>query len=459
MSRVTLACWLSLAAVTAGDAGELIADVSTRADADQSYALYLPPGYTPDSPAPILYCFEPRSRGVLCVELFRAAAKRHGYIIASSNNSRSDGPMEPNIAAMKALWKDTHERLAIDDTRVYATGFSGGARVANIMGQVLGIAGVIAVGGGYPPSAPPRRDIPFDFFALVGEHDFNYYELRRLDRTLDQLALPHRIDVFPGRHQWAPADRCETALEWMELRAMRRELRPVDPDQVGQWWREWNAEAAALEASGRLLRAERRYRSLARDFDGMLDVSAAEAAAERLAGNKDLKRQHKEHDRWDAWGQAYLDRLAEVLTRLRESGGPTPGADQLLRDLEIGALLKSAEERADDEQGRAARRVLEMVRVQTAVTQVQHYFSIEDYARATVCLEVATQIAPGNAVVWYNLACAQAQSGATKKALRSLTRAVDEGFANVEQLRDDPDLDPLRDRPEFAQLADSLTSG
>ena len=62
-----------------------------------------------------------------------------------------------NIAAMKALWKDTHERLAIDDTRVYATGFSGGARVANIMGQVLGLAGVIAVGGGYPPSSPPRR--------------------------------------------------------------------------------------------------------------------------------------------------------------------------------------------------------------------------------------------------------------------------------------------------------------
>jgi Tfp pilus assembly protein PilF len=130
-----------------------------------------------------------------------------------------------------------------------------------------------------------------------------------------------------------------------------------------------------------------------------------------------------------------------------------------MRDLEIRSLLNSAEETTDGEQGRAARRVLEMVSVQTAFTQVQHYFSIKDYARAAVCLEVATEITPDNAVAWYNLACAQAQSGATKKALRSVTRAVDEGFANLEQLREDPDLDPLRDRPEFAKLVASLPPG
>jgi hypothetical protein len=56
-----------------------------------------------------------------------AAAERYGWIVAGSNNSRN-GPDVRLNEILSALWQDTHERLAIDDRRVYATGFLAAAQ-------------------------------------------------------------------------------------------------------------------------------------------------------------------------------------------------------------------------------------------------------------------------------------------------------------------------------------------
>ena len=40
---------------------------------------------------------------MLAAELFRAAAEAHGWILISSNDTRSDGPMEPNVKALQAM--------------------------------------------------------------------------------------------------------------------------------------------------------------------------------------------------------------------------------------------------------------------------------------------------------------------------------------------------------------------
>ena len=86
---------------------------------------------------PILYVFDPRRRGQLGAELFREVAERRGFIVASSNDTESDNPNAPNGDAINALWADTHTRLPIDPQRTYATGFSGGARLAFALAQLL----------------------------------------------------------------------------------------------------------------------------------------------------------------------------------------------------------------------------------------------------------------------------------------------------------------------------------
>ena len=122
------------------------------------------------------------------------------------------------MAAVKAMSGDVARRFSIDARRVYLTGLSGGARVA--LQVALGstsITGVIASAAGYPDSKP-RQSVPFLLFATTGTEDFNYVEMRQLDR---KLTSPHRLAVFNGGHQLPPPDVALDAIEWLELRGMK----------------------------------------------------------------------------------------------------------------------------------------------------------------------------------------------------------------------------------------------
>src|SRR5262245_41991743 len=57
--------------------GQIIDGVTCAAAHEESYALYLPSGYTPERAWPILYILDPRSRGALAAEKFRAGAEKH----------------------------------------------------------------------------------------------------------------------------------------------------------------------------------------------------------------------------------------------------------------------------------------------------------------------------------------------------------------------------------------------
>src|SRR5215471_3999307 len=170
--------------------GIVVQNVPCILDPTQSYALYLPSGYNDRVVWPILYCFDPGAQGAVPVEAFKDGAEKYGCIVVGSNNSRN-GPMAIASAAINAVWKDTHVRFNVDDTRIYAAGFSGGARVAFQFGYALEgkIAGIIACGAGFPTNIVPTRSTPFVVFSTVGNADFNYPEMVQLTRTLDSVGV------------------------------------------------------------------------------------------------------------------------------------------------------------------------------------------------------------------------------------------------------------------------------
>jgi dienelactone hydrolase len=136
--------------------GQVVEKLVCAGVPNQSYALYLPRNYSTDRKWPVLYAFDPGARGQIPVERFREAAEKFGWILVGSNNSRN-GEFQPSIDAWNAIVKDTHDRFAIDDGRVYLTGFSGGARLVfyfAIRCQDC-IAGVIASGAGFPAGVTP----------------------------------------------------------------------------------------------------------------------------------------------------------------------------------------------------------------------------------------------------------------------------------------------------------------
>src|SRR5712692_685041 len=221
--------------------GQIVDDMKCAADSSQGYALYLPSNYSPERSWNLILAFDPRARGRTPVERYQAAAESYGYIVAGSNNSRN-GSWEVSMAAIEAMSADVYARFRIDDKRIYTAGMSGGARVA--MQVALGsgrIAGVIASSAGFPDSVP-RKTVPFAVFGTAGTEDFNYLEMRLLDRS---LTTPHRVAIFEGGHTWLSSELAAEAVEWMEIQAMKSGRRPRDAALIDKLFAKRMAQAAA----------------------------------------------------------------------------------------------------------------------------------------------------------------------------------------------------------------------
>ncbi|MEE8583330.1 MAG: hypothetical protein V3T83_00600, partial [Acidobacteriota bacterium] len=329
--------------------GEPVAKVECQAAPGQSYALYLPSDYTPQKQWPILYAFDPARRGMLPVELFQEAAERHGFIIASSNNFRSDQPTpDEAMAAQAAIWNDTHSRLSIDPRRIYSTGFSGGARISwmfEYRTEGFPFAGIIGVGAGLPGQKIPKAWDPsqMSFYGLAGETDFNYYEMQQLDAMFDKKGVPHRFTSFDGAHQWPPKQLCNQALDWMQLQALRRGLTPPNEDFIKDFLAKQLAQASQAEQENRLIEAFEILTAAARDFEGLEDSSALQQQLGRLQASKELSRRLKKREKEGKRAVQHQEKAVSVLNWIRSGErGDLPGLREVVFTMQLRTLLKKS---------------------------------------------------------------------------------------------------------------------
>jgi tetratricopeptide (TPR) repeat protein len=451
--------------------GELVEGVVTAADPSQTYTLYLPPGYDPNSPAdrryPALLIFDARGRGTWAAELFRPGAERFGWILISSDNTASDGSVEPNVRAVNALLPELAKRWAADPRRIYAAGMSGTVLVAwDVALQTGALAGVVAASG--PRSAQlfeGTEKVDFAQYGTVGTEDFNFTEMRFMDHLLARLGAPHRLVIFDGRHGWMPPEIATRALGWLEIQAMRQGRRPVDPERVRASFGEELDRARALEERGELVAALRSYRELVEGYEGLAavseDLADVRRKAEKLASRPDTEREEKQLARLEAGEMGTRRLLGEVSRDLRAAASararpPTP--EQLLERLEVRSLLETSK----GEEGPAAqsaRRRLAIISTQMSFYLRRLLWAQKAWREAATVLEVAATIQPERPELWYDLACARALDGHRKPALQALETAVDKGFSDVEHLESDPDLKALRGMDGYRALIEKLTSG
>jgi adenylate cyclase len=66
--------------------------------------------------------------------------------------------------------------------------------------------------------------------------------------------------------------------------------------------------------------------------------------------------------------------------------------------------------------------------------------------------EAAIEASPGDSVMLYNAACLYTRLGETRRAVDTLRQAIAAGVRNFDWMKHDPDLNALRDDPEFIEL-------
>jgi tetratricopeptide (TPR) repeat protein len=437
--------------------GELKENITSAFDPTQSYAVYLPTTYNPDKTWPALFLMDPRGRARVPLDRFIPVADRLGYVLVSSYNTASDVDEDVNTPAVRAMLTDTSYMFSLDRRRFYLSGFSGTARAAWILAAPLEqfVAGIIGFGGGFPGDYRPPEKARYAFYGAAGWTDFNYEEMRALDRELDRRKIAHRVEFFDGRHQWGPPEVCRRAVEWLELQAMKSDLRAKDDAVVADIYQRRLSEP---ESSEDAFEAYLRYQAIVEDFAGLVDPATLDgpaAKAKELGKADEVRKTLKQQDQFTNQHGQYLEQFDRFLQRLgAEDRLWTLGA--MIRELRLSDLKKQAEDPSQPRRARAAQRMLEAVYVDMAFYLPRRYLEQDEPSRAIAMLQLADYIRPGSFNTWIFFARAYAQKGDSAKAIESLEKAHEIRPLDPDLLANDRYLEPIRDEARFQEMVQRL---
>ena len=434
-----------------------IADVVCAADPSQSYALLLPSAYSPTKRWPIIYFFDPGGRGQRPIDLYKDLADKYGFIFAGSNNSRNFSSDQSK--SVNAIWLDTHQRLSLDEHRIYSSGFSGGARVAGAMAMgcpTCQIAGVMAHGAGYPTNQPPARGKLLYFFA-VGDRDFNWPEVMKVRNEREDRGLPYRVRVYSGKHQWAPPDVMDEALQWMALKSMQSGDLAPDPAFIERVLQSTRAEADQAGRNRNALAQLAAYRTLVSDFAGLKDAAELAKSLSALKQSADLKAALKaEREQIDEQYSIERD-ISPKLRMYAEGSAVDPNVLRTEIVQAMGGLRSQAEHAKQESKRLVYSRALEDMWIE-GIENGQQELEARRYDKAEACFELMTEVRK-DPWIFVLLAEAQASTGNKKQAIRSLQQAVRLGLTDPTALESDTKLESLKDDSEFQKLVAGLKQG
>lgn len=403
---LAVACGVSLRAqIPAWDStrapGKLIARATAGPDSMQTFAVYLPSGYSSDRRWPVLFVLDPRGRAIQALSLFAPAAESLGIVVLSSYNSLSDGPVEPNIGAMNAMLSAAQRALATDTNRLYIAGMSGTARLAwaFALEQPSHFAGVFSAAAGPILAATGSDELlrrpGFALAMTAGTNDFNWTEVHATARRLEEAHTAAHAEFFDGPHGWPPTALVARGLRWFELRGMAEGRWPMDTARFNRTLRDEAQRIDSLESSGHWSAAAEAAAELSIALGRAEQAKQFDRRARELAGRKAvIELRTRQHD-LDERETRRATELAAMLANVRRAH-ESPDVDSLTRLAGIAELRRTAAS-GDSLERPWARRVLANEQVMFGFYEPRYYLEQHSPEKAIAMLRAGATITPWTA--------------------------------------------------------------
>jgi predicted esterase len=436
---------------------EQVADtIRCRNEAGQSYALFVPAQYNIKKSWPVILIFDPAARGRTGVNTFVATARKYGFILACSNNSRN-GPMNASVAAAEAMLQDVTERFTIDPKRIYSAGFSGGSRVA--MGYALvqmRISGVIGCGAGLPNDNNLMQSMRSDlvYYGLAGTRDMNYPEMLELPGFFEsRTKVISYLRTFSGGHQWPDKEFIMEAVEWLILQAMNKKTIATDQAFLSIIENKTQALVNSQVASGNLIDAARYMKFAARDFKG---TTYGGQMAKKLSEYERSDDYQKALRRWNKLASSEEDQKEKYMNKLVEliNLGLFPDSALTWWQREVKYQVRLRDNGNSDE-SQMAYRILNFISILCS-ERGSAYYRNGNYSTSAFLFNICTLSDSENLNNYYNLAKSLAQSGRARESAEALSGAIAHGFTSRKMVDSDPAFNAVKNNRRFAEVMGKL---
>ena len=435
--------------------GRIIDSVPIQSNPEESFALYLPVDYKPDTETAALFIFDPAARGPLAIKPFIEAAEKYGLILLCSNNSRNTAYSE-NFDIAERWFNQVFSNFKINQDQIYAAGFSGGSRLASTIGVLSGLFnGIIGCGAAFSanPSQMPYAKDHFNYVGIVGDLDMNYQEMFRAKDWLDRLGLKNQLYTFNGDHRWPDADLILNAFEWFKLQDYLEGSTAKDPAFINDYLRTQIVKAQEYSGAGQPYRAVQIYEQTIQDLGSEFVLDSLAASVDLLRNSKEFKKAKKEvssiANLETEWSDKFVGRISNEL-----------GREKVPKDFkwwqrELGKLdeeYSQSEVSVYQNMGKRLQSMIFAVSIESLQVAVARKNNFEvDYYSALMHANW-----PDNAFVYYRTASAYASLGNNDKALENLEKSILNGWENKQWILNTKAFNHLRNNSRFLELVEQL---
>ena len=432
--------------------GEVTEWVACLRDTSQHYAVFLPTAYDENKKWPVILFYEPLARAALPLKQYRQLADRYGYIMLCSYNSQN-GPDQPVFDATNAMFADAMDWLNIDPARLNLCGFSGGARVAFLIGLMTpDVSTVIGCGAGMPYMQGRDPSIGFDYIGFAGIRDMNYQELITLDSTLDGYHAGHMIVTFPGGHRWPDPGTFRSAFYRLETNEIRSGNRPASPELFREIKSEYRQYQDTLARQGDVHGQVRSLKNLIHLLDGLVDVADEKNLLKQLADAPEYiemsERAVRTRNLEMSLRKKYAAEFDEISLRVLDPDHPVKPAEWWEKEYRRLDTIENP-----DMQARLREYLI-------FVSWEQHYTYYHDrqYVVALSFLDVYEAGLPGDPHPDYYKAVVHAAAGNRSLMFDHLQKAIEKGLDNPEMILQEEAFERYRDHKKYKILVDKLTN-
>ncbi|MBK8845011.1 MAG: hypothetical protein IPO27_00055 [Bacteroidetes bacterium] len=176
--------------------------ITSPTSAAHSYYSYIPSSLG-TMPYPVILFFDPHGDGSLPLHKYKEVANQFGFAMLGSNNSMNGNDWNTTNKLVRIMLTDAFSIFNVDSTKLFAAGFSGGAKVACYAAYNYPlIKGVIANSALLTPKEVKSDLSRTKFIGLAGDADMNYIDVMSGINQLRNQQVPAHLIVYHGKHEW-----------------------------------------------------------------------------------------------------------------------------------------------------------------------------------------------------------------------------------------------------------------
>jgi len=421
--------------------GTVIPKLQTLADASQSYAIYLPTTYNNIKTLPVLFLFDSHAKGKTVVEKYKDLCEKFKYIVAVSNNSQNGLSQDVYPSIIDDFFKDVRSRFKIDSMRIYAGGFSGGARVASMAAFAnYSVSALIGSGAGFsgmPQNFPPN----LMYIGLVGNKDFNFLEFLNINAYLDKINVPHQLIIFDGKHEWPTPEKLLEVFYALEFSAMRSKIIPSNHAMINEYLEIENKAIEKFSQQKLLTDKLDLLKRVVTNLDGLTDLFKYNQQIASLEKSKEILKENEE----------FMQSMG-IEQNMMQNYQTAFGSQNLQWwQGEIKNLQQTIKQSTNRSKKLSNQRMLNYL---SMLAYMYTSGAIKNNQQADIekYLTIYKLVDPENADLDYFTACNFVKLNQLDKAMESIESAFKHGFTDIDTFENDPIFEPLKSNGHFKEL-------